>query len=250
MISVRPALFVSFAALGLLLGGCATPGPLHVYTLESGVPQAVRDKGESNTLDVSTFMEEGDSVLGFAYDPFTDHFFLRLAPGNHIRVIDRPARAIKREYTVTTLSDKNEVADLALRPRSGHVYAVLPHETALAEFTRLGEPVRKLVLSGLTSSPVGVAFDTVRDQLIVLTSAPATITRFSLEGNPLGSTLALAGEIGAPSLAYDSEREEYYLPLVGDKAVGIYGADGKLVRTLPLAAPFVDLGPRSLIRMF
>src|ERR1700690_1398515 len=80
--------------------GCATPGALHVYSLASTAHETVRDTGPEGAVDMPSFVAPNEILMGLAYDPFTDHFFLRLAPGNHFRVVDRPARAIKREFNV------------------------------------------------------------------------------------------------------------------------------------------------------
>src|SRR5476649_2756664 len=80
--------------------GCATPGALHVYSLASAAHETVHDTGPEGATDVPSFIAPDEILTGLAYDPFTDHFFLRLAPGNHFRVVDRPARTIKREFKV------------------------------------------------------------------------------------------------------------------------------------------------------
>src|SRR6185436_8779329 len=91
-------------ALLLALAGCATPGPWHVYLGDAPAPTVVVDVSGDARTEVPSFLEPEDQLTGLAYDPFTDHLFLRLAPGNKIRVVDRPARAIKREFTIESLS--------------------------------------------------------------------------------------------------------------------------------------------------
>src|SRR5436190_17530024 len=114
---LKPALL----CVALALGGCATPGPMHVYFTGSGAPEVIGDAGGDRQVDVPSFLEPEDALTGLAYDPFTDHLFLRLAPGNQIRVVDRPARAIKREFTIDGLSAAGG-GDLAVRPRDGHIF--------------------------------------------------------------------------------------------------------------------------------
>ena len=245
-----PAAFtLVVACLTLLCGGCATPGPLHVYSLAAASLATVRDSGADTTAEVPSFIKPGEMLAGFAYDPFTDHFFLRLAPGNVIRVVDRPARAIKREFRVGELSSTGG-GDLAIRPRDGHVFALEPTARDAVECTRLGEYVRRIPLEGLSTGPSGITYDVTRDQFFVLTIDPTPrITAHSLDGRIL-SAVELDREVKPGSLAYDSERREFYAPLAPDGAIGVFSEEGRLRRMIHGLATFVDVGPRSFLRMF
>lgn len=50
----------------LAAGGCATPGPLHVYTVANPAANAIHDTGGTPADEIPSFL---------ARDPFTDHFF-------------------------------------------------------------------------------------------------------------------------------------------------------------------------------
>jgi hypothetical protein len=248
--SHRPlALAVVLNALALLGGGCATPGALHIYSLPSAAHESVHDTGPEGAVDVPSFLAADETLTALAYDPFTDHFFLRLAPGNRIRVVDRPARAIKREFKLAALPATGG-GDLAIRPRDGHVFALVPTEAAIVEFTRYGEFVRRFALAGLAARAAGLAYDQARDQLFVLGGrAPAVITTHALDGRQLAS-VALDQPITPSTLAYDADKKEFYAPLDRADRIGVFGEDGHLRRTLPERAIFVDVGPRSFLRMF
>lgn len=235
------------AALGG--AGCATPGPLHIYSLAATAHESVHDTGPAGSADVPSFLAPKETITGLAYDPYTDHFFLRLAPGNRIRVIDRPARAIKREFVVAELP-KTVGGDLAIRPRDGHVFALVPTAAAVVEFARFGEFVRRFDLTGLTAVPSGIAYDPAHNRLFVLSGRqPALITTHALDGQPL-ARLALDQPITPASLGYDSEKSEFYVPLDGADRIGVFGSDGHLRTVLTGPAIFVDVGPRSFVRMF
>jgi len=253
---VRAAILSAVALGG---GGCATPGPLHLYTLGAGSAgvfsvastslDAVQDTGPDGTANVPSFVGPNETLTGFAYDPFTDHFFLRLAPGNRIRVVDRPARAIKREFKVDALSTVGG-GDLAIRPRDGHVFALEPTERAVVEFTRLGEFVRRLALDALPGPAAGLAYDSARDRLLVLSGGKvAHVTAHALDGSLL-SSVALDGKITPAALAYDPEKKEFYVPLNSGGAIGVFGEDGRPRGVIPVPATFLDVGSRSFIRMF
>jgi hypothetical protein len=132
----------ALAAAALTLGGCATPGPLHVYSLSPAPPSAaIRDTAaDAPEAEIPSFLAADDELVGFAYDPFTDHFFLRLAPGNVIRVVDRPARAVKRTYTVGSLPNTGG-GDLAVRPHDGRIFFTDPAGPALILTDRFGNPL-------------------------------------------------------------------------------------------------------------
>ncbi len=253
----RPAFFrlVPLAFLSVLVavgaGGCATSGPLHIYSLEGrGTDRVVRDHGNDTTATVPSFLAADDTVTGFAYDPFTDHFFLRLAPGNVLRVVDRPARAIKREITVEGLPASGG-GDLTLRPRDGHLFFLAPagEPPAVYEVTRYGKLLRRFELNGHAATPLGVAFDTSRDQLLVLAADGRRIVRHDLQGARTGE-LTLAVPAGT-ALAFDSDTRTFYAPLRGDSAtLGVFDETGRQLRTAPGNGTFVDVGQRSLIRVF
>lgn len=239
---------IALCTAALALGGCATPGPLHVYLSEAPTPAVVVDLGGDKPVDVPSYLDPGDKLTGMAYDPFTDHLFLRLAPGNKIRVVDRPARAIKREFTLEGLSEAGG-GDLAVRPRDGHIFLLDPSGATVAECTRLGKLVRTFAL-GETKGPLGgIAVDAEANRLAVLHADGRKVTFHGLDGQRTGD-LTLERRV-RPSLAIDGERHELYAPLAeGERGVAVFDFNGKLLRTLPATGVFVDVGPRSFVRVF
>lgn len=247
----------------LSLTGCATPGPLHVYSASGARPTLIRDLALASNADpvseIPSFLVEGETLIGFAYDPFTDHFFLRLAPGDRFRVVDRPARTLKREFSVPSLAltptttPRPLTGDLAIRPRDGHVFAAHPTEAAVVEFNRFGELVRTLPLATLNIPPAALAFDPLRDRLLALSGGDlARVTVHDLSGQRLAA-FALDRDVTLAALAYDPEKRELYAPLARESSVGLFDESGHLVRTLPLptaSATLLDVGPRSFLRLF
>lgn len=262
--SLSPFLPAALCAVALLtFTGCATPGPLHLYSTAGAQPTVIRDLGLGSASssaplsEIPSFLAEGETLIGLAYDPFTDHFFLRLAPGDRFRVVDRPARAIKREFTVAALATAAPPrgGDLAIRPRDGHVFAAHPTQAAVVEFNRFGELVRTLPLATLNAPPAALAFDPLRDRLLALSGGDlARVTVHALSGERLAS-FALDRDVTLAALAYDPAQRELYAPLARESAVGIFDESGHLVRTLPLppstaSATLLDIGPRSFLRLF
>ena len=242
------------AAAALGLGGCATPGPLHLYTVSAASPATVSDSGGDAT---PTFLAAGETLLGLAYDPFTDYFFLRLAPGDRFRVVDRPARAVKREFSVPALAAAPlRAGDLAIRPRDGHLFAAHPTAPAVVELNRFGQLVRTLPLATHSVPPSALAFDTVRDHLLALGGDSGPRPRVTTH-DPAGavlSTVVLDRAVTPTSLAYDSVKRELYAPLADEPALGVFDDQGRLLRALPFGtpatAPFLDVGPRSFLRLY
>jgi hypothetical protein len=249
MTTRKHTLGIALCTAALALGGCATPGPLHVYLSEAPNPAVVVDLGGAQPVDVPSYLEPEDKLTGMAYDPFTDHLFLRLAPGNKIRVVDRPARAVKREFTIEGLATADGGGgDLAVRPRDGHIFLLEPGAT-VAETTRLGKLVRIFSLVEAKGPLGGIAVDAAANRLAVLHADGRKITFHGLDGQRMGE-LTLERRVG-PSLAIDGEHHELYAPLrEGKRGVAVFDFNGKLVRTLPTAGAFVDVGPRSLVRVF
>lgn len=248
--------FSCAAVLGLVtlaMGGCATPGPLHLYAVVTSATDAVRDTGGTAPEEVPSFVARDERLAGFAYDPYTDHFFLRLAPGDRIRVVDRPARAVKREFKIDTVA-ADDGGDLAIKPRDGHVFLIHATESAVLELSRLGKSVRTIALRDSPGPAIGIAYDPARDVLLVLhRGSPSRITTYDLSGRLLGS-VALDREISG-SLAFDGGKREFYAPLAaagasGSPGTGVFDERGRWLRTLPSPATFIDVGPRSLVRVF
>lgn len=245
-----PLLAAALSAVAFGLSGCATPGPLHLYTLAPGSPATIRDVTATAAVTLPSFLKPDETLVGFAYDPFTDHFFLRLAPGNEIRVVDRPARAVKRAFTVASLPTPSS-GDLAIRPRDGHVFVAHPTEPAVIEFNRFGETIRTTKLASIRTPPRGLAYDSALDRLFTLHGGDlAYLTTHDLAGQRLAS-VSLDREVALSALGYDPTLREFYLLLTREPAVGIFSESGHLLRTLPLTdAAFFDVGPRSFLRLF
>ncbi len=218
-----------------------------MYSLANdGEERPIVDRGGDATAEAPSFLTAEDKLLGFAYDPFTDHFFLRLAPGNKIRVVDRPARRIKREFEI----DRAELAtggDLAIRPRDGHVFFL--GAGTIVETTRLGQVVRTLPLRDFGAAPMGIAYDAQTDRLLLLDAAGRRV--FDCDFAGIRRREIQLESSGASSLGFDAERRELYAPLRDRPGeIGAFDETGKLVRTHPAAGAFVDVGPRSFVRVF
>ncbi len=234
--------------LALAGAGCATSGPLHLYSLSEAVPGTIRDAGDGGTTEAPSFVGKAEGLTGFAYDPYTDHFFLRLAPGNRIRVVDRPARTIKREFNLE--GPPAGGGDLTVRPRDGHLFLIDSTAPTVWEFTRLGKPVRTIVLETLMAAPRGIAYDAGEDALLLyLPGAQPQIVRFSMQG-ALQGVVAVERELAGP-LAFDAVKREIYAPLAPDgRDVGVFDQAGRLLRPAAAAGEFLDVGVRSFIRVF
>ena len=241
------------ALFALAVSGCATPGPNHTYVASIAQNPVLDLHPDSPTVAVPTYLTAGNTLYGIAYDPFTDHLFLRVYPGNFIRVIDRPARNIKRNFTVAGLPEGG--GDLAIRSSDRHLFFAHPTLPALVESTLYGQFVRTLTLESLTGPPAGVAYDQKQDLLFILASGePAQLSTYDPKGKHLGC-VTLNRSVSQSSLAYDSVATEFYLRMRDEPAIGVFNRQGHWLRSLPLPATdpmgdFIDVGARSLIRMF
>lgn len=240
--------------IGLVLGllaGCATPGPLHLYTARTAAAGIVQDQGPDAAVEIASFLLPDEALTGFAYDPFADHLFLRLTPGNRIRVIDRPARAIKREFTAARLPAAGDGGDLAVRPRDGHIFAAHPREPGLLEMTRFGDYVRTIPLAGLLAPPNAVAYDRRKDRFLLLRvrNHGTWLSIHESDGSQV-SDFELAAPTANGSAGFDEVKRELYVPLADGRSIGVFTEKGRLVRTLAHTAVFLDVGPRSFVRVF
>ncbi len=234
---------------------CSTPGPAHAYLFSPGEEAVVRDTDPSDGTErasVPVFVQSGEQVLGLAYEPFTDHLFLRLAPGDRVRVIDRPARAIKREFTASALPPGGH--DLAVRSRDRHLFFTHPEAATLIETDAQGRFERSVPLAGLSAGPTGVAHDPVRGEFLVLEAARSRrVLRFDETGAARGE-IPLELPVDGVSLGFDPDRRELYASLADQSALGVFAEDGRLLRRLPRPPAtrdvLVDVGRRALLRLF
>ncbi len=244
---------IGVALLALGLNGCSTPGPNHTY-VASRAENPVMDMHPINpSVAVPTYLRAANTLYGIAYDPFTDHLFLRVYPGNFIRVIDRPARKIKRNFTVAGLPEGG--GDLAIRSSDRHLFFAHPTLPAVVESTLYGQFVETIILDTLVSPPAGVAYDQKKNLLYILAKGkPAQIYTHDLTGKRLGC-VTLDRNVIQQSLAYDSVSAEIYVRLSDEPAIGVFNILGKWKRSIPLSTSdpsgaFIDVGPRSLLRLF
>jgi hypothetical protein len=240
----------AYLGLCLLLAGCATSGPNHVYvaTVRGG---DLADLGPARA-SINALLAPGERAIGLAYDFNTDHLFLRIAPAQVIRVVERPSGKILRETPLAADLHTDQPADLAIRSSDRHLFAVHPDGHSVVELTLFGEFVRRIELSGLNGAPHGLAYDQVRGRLLVLSAgSPARVGTVSPEGN-VTYYVTFAAEVSPVTLGYDSNAQRFFVPLKDTHLLGEFGADGKLIATYPLDEPVtaIDAGPRSFVRVF
>lgn len=238
--------------------GCATQGPNHLYAITTaGRPIVDMSTAEQAQTTVASHTLGTDLVCGLAYESFLDHLFVRLAPGDVIREIERPSGRLFRQYVIKDIprfaADAIPTPDgLAVRSRDRHLFLTLPGEDReIAEVNRECRLVRRIPL-GLTHGRIaGLAFDQVHDRLLILYAQPAAVIAVvSLDGRE-EKLISLAESVRPVGLGYDSDREEFFIPLADGKTVGTFDREGKLLARQPVAeAGALDAGPRSAIRVF
>lgn len=243
--------------IGVVIGGagCATPGPNHLYAISPSNPETITDYAAPGieTLNVPSYLEANETLLGLAYDSYTDHLFLRLAPGNKFRVVDRPDHSIKYNFTAPDVPTTGG-GDIAIRSRDRHLFLSHPTDPALIEITLYGKYVRTIPLEKFNSAVRGVAYDQKRHRFYLLRGGDlAHIVTYDLDGRRLSGT-ALDRDVQLTTLAYDSDAREFYAQLLQSSQIGVFNEEGHLLRTIDLGsgnndAQF-DVGPRSFLRLF
>ena len=245
----RFALLAALSAVALGEGGCATSGPNHVYVTRAG-SAAVHDLGPA-PAQVDRVVAPGERVLGLAYDFNTDHLFLRIAPAQIIRVVERPSGKILREMPLPADLKTGAPADLAIRSSDRHLFAVHPDGHSVVELTLLGGFVRRIEPRGLDAPIGGLAFDQQNNRLLILTAAsPARLCAVAPDRS-VTYYVTLPGAVNPVSLGYNSDAQHYFVPLADGVSLGEFGADGKLLTVIPCGSvTAIDVGPRSFVRVF
>ena len=249
----RPGAFI--AALSLAFTACSTPGPSHAYIYSPSQGNLVHDLDPATGKELATvpaYVRPGEEVVGFGYEPYTDHFFLRMSPGNFVRVVDRPAAAVKRVFDAPDVPSGRH--DFAIRSRDRHFFFADPAAATLTETTLYGKVKGRIQLAGLAAPIWGLVYDPSARELLVLAEATSDrVYRFAMDGSVRGEVV-LELPVQGVSLGYDPVEKTYFASLADASAIGVFDAQGRLLRRLPRPvtdqAVFIGLGPRSLLRLF
>jgi hypothetical protein len=253
--------FAFAGTAALVLAGCATPGPGHVYWAAANSTEIHDLEPATDTVrSLDGHVAREETVVGLAYDSFTDFLFVRLAPGDIVRVLNRPANSrvrdlrLRPELAAPAGTAAVNALDLAVRSRNRHIFAVDPRDAAVAEYTLEGVAVRDIAIAHPPPGPIGgLAYDQQRDRLVVLfATSPAVLAEVTLEGI-ITHQAELDRAVRPVSLGCDSDSGDYFVPLA-DGAIGAFGRDGRLLRRHPVPGGVtpaaIGAGPRAFLRLF
>lgn len=248
----KPLVAVFLTAL--LMGGCATRGPMHLYSAHAGSHPVEDHALESGPDDQLVGLLEPDAVVvGLGYEFNTDYIWLRLAPGDRLIAIKRGVRERWYDYTLPPefRLPTDVSGDLAVRAFNRMVYVAMAEPGAVSRVSRYGD-VREIIRPGDTGRRIGgLAWDQVNDRLLVLYADRAEVVAYTTEMEPI-EAVRFEVEVRATTLAYDSNRQRYYVPLAAEGWLGEFDATGRLLNRLPFprAGASIDAGQRSVVRMF
>lgn len=237
-------------AVLLALAGCATAGPNHVY-VATAASAGITDLGP-NPGQLAALLTADERVVGLAYDFNTDHLFLRVAPTQVIRVVERPSGKVLREMPLLPELQTDQPADLAIRSADRHLFALHPDGRSVIELTLFGKPLRRIELRGLAGAASGLAYDQKKQRLLILSNGnPAQVGVVDAEGN-VTYYVTFHTAVNPVSLGYDSDRDHAFVPLDDGTSIGEFDATGQLVARHAVGAPVtaIDAGPRSFVRVF
>lgn len=237
-----------------LMAGCATKGPTHLYLAGLG-EQPILDRaleGEDHD-ELGGLLTSDDRVIGVGYEYNTDYIWLRMEPGDRLITIKRSMREVWYRYELPGDFGAEGVKslDLAVRSFNRMVYAAMPEAGVVGKVTRYGKVLPSVRPGNETRVIGGLAWDQVNDRLVVLYAEDGEIVVYEDETQPV-ARIKLQAEVEAWSLAYDSNRQRYYVPLQEAGWLGEFDAEGRLVGRLPLpgAVGGIDAGQRAFVRVF
>lgn len=246
-ILLLPLLLVIFA-------GCASRGPTHLYSAGAGtapIHDLALEQGSDDAL--VGFLEPGDRVIGLGYEHNTDYIWLRLAPGDRLVTVKRGIRELWYDYDLPPAFKMaaEQPGDLAVRSFNRMVYAVMPTAGTIGKITRYGDVQEAFKPSGGPDPIGGLAWDQVNDRLLVLRSDSGEVIAYANERVEV-ARVRLDAAVRPQTLAYDSNRARYYVPLAEEGWLGEFDAEGRLLNRLPWPDDMAALaaGQRSLVRVF
>jgi hypothetical protein len=241
-------------ALVLILSGCATSGPTHLYMAGAGSEPVIDVSLEGEDHDkLEGLLDETDTVIGLGHEYNTDYIWLRMAPGDRLVTIKRSVREVWYRYDLPAefAAESASSLDLAVRAFNRMVYAAMPEAGVVGKITRYGEVLASFKPGNDSRAIGGLAWDQVGDQLLVLYADAGEVVAYTDE-TEVARRVTLQAEVAAWSLAYDSNRQRYYVPLQEAGWLGEFDADGRLLGRLPLPESVggIDAGQRAFVRVF
>ncbi len=234
--------------------GCATRGPTHLYVAGAGSSPIVDHDLEGENHDrLEGFLRAEDRVIGLGYEYNTDYIWLRLAPGNELVTIKRSERKEWYRYQLPAEFGAAGATslDLAVRAFNRMVYAAMPEPGVVGKVTRYGDVLPSVRPGDAARVIGGLAWDQINDRLLVLYADDGTVVAYDGETTPV-ATVRFERAVAPTSLAYDSNRERYIVPLAERAGLGEFDATGRFLRVVPVPVGpnAIDAGQRSAVRMF
>jgi len=232
--------------------GCATKGPTHLY-LAGGAGNAVQqiDLSRDTTSDYEQVPLPGAEVIGLGYEFNTDYVWLRLSPGDRLVAIKRFEEEFWYDYNLpeSFRMPEGTSGDLAVRAFNRMVFAAMS-DGRVARITRYGE-VREIRQLSSERQIGGLAWDQVADELLVLWTDGAEVSRYDLDLQVIDS-VSLRATVDPVSLAYDSNDGRIIVPLMGGEELGEFDKQGNIIvrRPWPAGVQAMDAGQMSAVRVF
>lgn len=227
---------------------------MHLYSAGAGdepVHDLALESGEHAQLP--GFLESDDRVIGLGYEHNTDYIWLRLAPGDRLITIKRGIKELWYDYTLpeTFKMPAGQSGDLAVRSFNRMVYVAMPTTGAVAAVSRYGDVRGTFIPGDIRQTIGGLAWDQMNDRLLVLYAESSEVVAFNPAGVEVERT-RLQGPLQPHSLAYDSNRARFYVPLPEAGWLGEFDAEGRRLNRLawPGGMTAIDAGQRSLVRVF
>ncbi len=254
---MRLALVLLAPALAIL-AGCASPGVAHLYQIRTGAiavtNSAPSEPATAATPAAVTVLWPGQEVVGLACDKNTDHLYLRLAPGNLIRVARRASGRYFRYLRLPPEANSAAPADLGVRSSDRHLFLIVDNGAALLETNVRGEIVQRHPLPAELSPASGLAVEQSSGRLwLLIGSLHPEVVQLARSGE-IATRRALDHAVQPGSLAHDETTGHFFAPLADGAHVGEFDSEGRLVRQH--AAPagdstlVIDVAERSFARVF
>ncbi len=193
------------------------------------------------TTEIPDFLAAGEAITRFRLRSLHRSFFpCDSRRGNRIRVVDRPARAVKPRIRSGRHGPRPAAAISRCGPRDGHLFLAHPTEPALIELNRFGNFIRSTHPS--ISRPAGGGewrSIAARDSIARARGGrrrhrDRARSRRPPRGDHHSQPSRNARRAGLRLRA----TRNFTRPLRDEGTIGVFGDDGRLRRTLPFTSAF------------
>ena len=170
------------------------------------------------------------TIVGLAYEPKKDTYFLRIAPGAKVAVVKRLSGAVVKTFALQKMPGKcgkgrKIHCGLTLRHRDGHLFADHPNGRYIMVYDQNGNLLDIIKLHKPKGPINAVAYHQKKDLLFLLNKNINRVTIVNLFGHDLHS-FNVPAALQNQAMALDSSKSFVFIPAIPSNTFHVFDTNG------------------------